>query len=81
MAWKFRLLRCCTAALVLFVFSTAKLRAEDEEQTLIVGTRHAPPFAILHGDGSWSGISIDLWRILASDLELHSNFARPIWRG
>jgi ABC-type amino acid transport substrate-binding protein len=74
MASKFQLVRCCTAALVFFVFSAAELRAEDEEQALIVGTRHAPPFAILHEDGSWSGISIDLWRIVASDLGLHFEF-------
>jgi ABC-type amino acid transport substrate-binding protein len=73
MVWKFRFARC-SAALLLFVLSAAALRAEDDVQTLSVGTKHAPPFAILHEDGSWSGISIDLWRLVAADLGLHFEF-------
>jgi len=33
-----------------------------------VGTKAAPPFAIKSEDGSWQGISIDLWRRLAEEL-------------
>lgn len=43
--------------------------AQTAERTLVVGTKQAPPFAIRHDDGTWSGISIDLWRGLAADLE------------
>ncbi len=36
------------------------------EGPLIVGTKVAPPFAIKNPDGSWSGLSIDLWREIAA---------------
>ena len=39
-------------------------------KTLTVGTKQAPPFAIKRPDGSWHGISIDLWRDIANDLGL-----------
>lgn len=42
--------------------------AQGAERTLVVGTKQAPPFAIRHDDGTWSGISIELWRGLAADL-------------
>lgn len=37
---------------------------------LVVGTKPAPPFAIRNDDGTWSGISIDLWRDIAHDMGL-----------
>ncbi len=37
---------------------------------LIVGTETAPPFAMKRDDGSWEGISIDLWRHIADRLHL-----------
>ncbi len=37
------------------------------ERKWVVGTKHAPPFAIKNEDGSWSGISIDLWGRIARE--------------
>jgi ABC-type amino acid transport substrate-binding protein len=37
---------------------------------LIVGTKQSPPFAIKKNDGTWSGLSIDLWQEISRDLEL-----------
>lgn len=37
---------------------------------LIVATKHSPPFAFKKEDGGWTGISIELWRHLASTLNL-----------
>ncbi len=37
---------------------------------LVVGTRVSPPFAMKNDDGTWGGISIDLWRHLAAPLHL-----------
>jgi polar amino acid transport system substrate-binding protein len=37
---------------------------------LRIGTKEAPPFSFKAEDGSWRGISIDLWRQIASDLHL-----------
>ena len=56
---------------------TSAPHTEAREQTtasaprkLVVGTRHAPPFAIERDDGSWTGVSIDLWRDIANRLHL-----------
>jgi polar amino acid transport system substrate-binding protein len=35
---------------------------------LLVGTKHASPFAIKNADGTWGGVSIDLWRAVAGEL-------------
>ncbi len=41
---------------------------------LHIGTKEAPPFSFKGEDGSWQGISIDLWRQIASDLNLDYDF-------
>jgi polar amino acid transport system substrate-binding protein len=40
------------------------------DRPLIVGTKESPPFAIKNPDGSWRGISIELWRDIAAELGL-----------
>lgn len=42
---------------------------------LVVGTKEAPPFAMKEPDGTWTGISIDLWRQIAEKLGLKYRFA------
>jgi ABC-type amino acid transport substrate-binding protein len=37
---------------------------------LRVGTKEAPPFAFRQPDGTWTGLSIELWRGIAEDLGL-----------
>ena len=44
------------------------------DHVLIVGTMEAPPFAMKERNGSWTGISIDLWRRIADKLHLHYRF-------
>jgi polar amino acid transport system substrate-binding protein len=54
-------------------FGASMVEARDpavSNRTLIVGTKEAPPFAIKSTDGTWAGISIDLWRQIATDLNL-----------
>ena len=41
---------------------------------LVIGTKQAPPFSIQADDGTWSGISIDLWRQIAADLHYSFEF-------
>lgn len=64
--------RSIVAALVLWMGLSAPAGAGEVQgpvgRKLIVGTKQAPPFAIKNPDGSWSGISIDLWRAIASEL-------------
>lgn len=44
------------------------------DRTLIVGTKQAPPSAMKDSAGTWTGISIELWRQLAADLNLRFEF-------
>ena len=41
---------------------------------LTVGTKEAPPFSMKDNDGRWTGISIDLWRQIATELKLTYEF-------
>jgi polar amino acid transport system substrate-binding protein len=41
---------------------------------LIVGIYSAPPFNIRQPDGSWAGIAVDLWKEIASDLNVDFEF-------
>jgi ABC-type amino acid transport substrate-binding protein len=47
---------------------------DSPSSNLIVGTKEAPPFAMKTKKGEWSGISIDLWRQIAADLEYAFEF-------
>jgi polar amino acid transport system substrate-binding protein len=68
--------------LVLILAQPSQARAQDapgaadpSQPELVIGTKEAPPFAMKAADGSWSGISIDLWRRVADDLHLRYRFA------
>ena len=43
-------------------------------QKLIVGVAVGPPFNIKNADGSWTGISVELWRRIAKELEIDFEF-------
>ena len=47
----------------------------SSQQELVIGTKETPPFAMKAADGSWSGISIDLWRRVADELHLRYRFS------
>jgi polar amino acid transport system substrate-binding protein len=42
---------------------------------LVIGTKEAPPFSMEAPDGSWEGISIELWRRVAREHDLRYRFA------
>jgi len=44
------------------------------KKKLKVGTKEAPPFSMKDNDGIWTGISIDLWRQIATELDLTYEF-------
>jgi polar amino acid transport system substrate-binding protein len=57
-------------------------RAADDEfahdlttRTIVVGVKEAPPFSMKEADGTWSGISVELWKRGASDLHVQYRFA------
>jgi len=40
----------------------------EPRRALVVGVKPAPPFAVQAADGTWSGLAVDLARMLATDL-------------
>ena len=44
------------------------------KQKLIVGVAVSPPFNIQNADGSWTGISVELWRQIAKELSVDFEF-------
>ena len=46
----------------------------SSQMELVIGTKEAPPFSMKAADGTWQGISIDLWRHVADDLQLHYRY-------
>ncbi len=66
--------RVASASIViagLLAAGPAVVRADERAPDglpLVVGTKEAPPFSFKRPDGSWTGISIDLWRAMAAEL-------------
>ena len=60
-------------------------RAQDasapETRELVIGTKVAPPFAMKAKDGTWHGISIDLWRHIADQIHLRYRFQETTLKG
>tara|TARA_R110002111_G_scaffold255157_1_gene321221 strand:+ start:8834 stop:9940 length:1107 start_codon:yes stop_codon:yes gene_type:complete len=80
--WLFRLVLFATLVLTV-LNSSATLGAQEttalntearEKLVLKVGTKQSPPFAIKNADGTWTGISIELWKHLAAKLNLEYEF-------
>src|SRR5690349_15770404 len=74
---------CVCLLAISIVLSHARVaHAMDDEftrdsstRTIVVGVKEAPPFSMKEADGSWGGISIDLWKRIAGDLHLNYQFA------
>jgi polar amino acid transport system substrate-binding protein len=62
----------CMLSLVVLALGCAVVRADGPipDRELVVATKEAPPFAMKQSDGSWSGISIELWRKIAAGAHL-----------
>ena len=57
------------AALLILCFALGASAAAAQER-LTVGVIERPPFAMQTQDGAWTGMAIDLWRIVAEDLDV-----------
>jgi len=65
---------CALASILGTPRAAAQMSVAGTNHAMIVGTKVAPPFAMKSDDGSWSGISIELWRRVAADLHLSYRF-------
>jgi ABC-type amino acid transport substrate-binding protein len=80
--WESNILPCCLAGLLGLAWlltGTGQAAAQDRPQDppgreLIVATKEAPPFAMKAPDGTWKGISIELWRRIAEEVKLPYRF-------
>jgi polar amino acid transport system substrate-binding protein len=59
----------------------ARAQAFPDARELVVGTKVAPPFAMKAEDGTWYGISIDLWRRIARQTNLRYRFQETTLQG
>jgi polar amino acid transport system substrate-binding protein len=59
----------------------AQTPGQPGARELIVGTKVAPPFAMKAADGTWHGISIDLWRRIADQAHLRYRFQETTLKG
>jgi polar amino acid transport system substrate-binding protein len=73
--------RVCTVLIGASVIFGGPCRAQTavdagalSQRELVIGTKEAAPFAIKAADGTWQGISIDLWRRVADQLHLRYRF-------
>ena len=72
------------ALAVLMAFTTISIQAQGQtppSRTLIVGTKEVPPFAMKNPKGNWTGISIDLWDKIATELDIQFTFKEMDLRG
>ena len=60
----------CLCILGLAVPGWAQESPTPSAQKLIVGVKEAPPFTIKQADNTWSGLSVELWQAIATDLQL-----------
>lgn len=63
--------------LVVVALGAAPARADEATAPappILVGTKQAPPFAIKLEDGTWTGISIELWKQVAAELGVTYRF-------
>jgi polar amino acid transport system substrate-binding protein len=49
--------------------------AISSARELVIGTKEAPPFSMKAPDGTWQGISIELWRRVALENDIRYRFA------
>ncbi len=74
-----RLLCWLLFGLILVVPTTKTFAAptnsgKEAKAKLIVGTKESPPFSIKRSDGTWEGLSIELWEAIAKDMGLDYEF-------
>ena len=69
--------RSLLAFAVLVLMSASSLAQSDaavKPAKLVVGTMRVPPFVLHSDDGEWSGLSIDLWKEVAAQLQSDFEF-------
>ncbi len=66
--------RCVIVILALLLSLSFQTSAQTQSTTMRVGITQVPPFVMTNEEGEWEGISIDLWRTIAEELEQEYEF-------
>jgi len=66
---------------ILLASASAAVAQSPDENVLRIGTKEAPPFAMKQKDGSWHGMSIELWQGIAEDLGIEFEFVETDLEG
>ncbi len=55
---------------VLLLWAAAPAHAADDSpgRAMVVGTKPSPPFVVKQADGTWGGLAIELWKLVAADM-------------
>jgi polar amino acid transport system substrate-binding protein len=63
-------MRRTLVTLLLLAAAAGPARAADElpGRAMVVGTKPSPPFVVKQADGTWGGIAIELWKLVAADM-------------
>lgn len=62
--------------MIILVLSIACLNGfSQSKETIRVGVKHEPPFVIKESGGSFTGLSVDLWTMIASQDDVNYEFA------
>lgn len=69
-----RILSLSLSAILLSAGIASSQDDSGAERVLVVGTKEAPPFSMKSKDGTWYGLSIELWRRIADALDLKYEF-------
>ena len=57
------------------------ISAHAQKKELLVATKEAPPFSMKTDNGTWSGISISLWKEIAGELDFRYRFIETDLQG
>ncbi|KPJ99873.1 MAG: hypothetical protein AMK71_08990 [Nitrospira bacterium SG8_35_4] len=73
----------CSRAVIAIalLFLSVQNSAYAQQKELVVATKEAPPFSMKSDNGSWSGISITLWKEIAEELDLKYRFVETDLQG
>lgn len=74
MPFPFRLVATVLLPVGMLVSNGVAAEKPSSVRPLVVGTKEAPPFSMKTAKGAWTGISIDLWREIAAELNLPFEF-------
>ncbi|MGO9431445.1 substrate-binding periplasmic protein [Rhodoblastus sp.] len=73
-AWRNLASQCCLLAALALCLTSGALRAADDEAPknapLRVAVYDVPPYGYVDTDGSIAGVSVDLWRRIAGEMEV-----------